>query len=123
MQEDDLQWKILLDYDASTDKINLLINDKPFDDMPYLAEITHKSPQNIEDGTITLNGKVLHSGWMQCNFDTISDWISSLEHPTTDISIRDLNCTSVDVVNSVFDFIGRTVDKEEGIKNLAIENF
>ena len=71
MKDDELEWKIALNYDASTDKLLLFINDEPFDGMPYLAELTFRSPQNIELGTITLNGDELHSGWTQYNADTI----------------------------------------------------
>ena len=48
VQDDELEWKISFSYDASTDKFILFVNDKPFDDMPYLAELTHHAPQNIE---------------------------------------------------------------------------
>ena len=58
-----------------------------------------------------LNGEELHRGWTQFTGDTILDWLSKLDQPTTDIEIGgDFKCSSTDVVNSVFDFIGRTVD-------------
>ena len=60
-----------------------------------------------------LNGEELHSGWTQFTGDTILDWLSKLDQPTTDIEIGGwFKCSSTDVVNSVFDFIGRTVDAE-----------
>ena len=85
VQDDELEWKISFSYDASTNKFILFVNDKPFDDMPYLAELTHHVPQNIEKGYIKLNGEELHSGWTQFTGDTILDWLSKLDQPTTDI--------------------------------------
>ena len=71
VQDDELEWKISLNYDLFSRKFILLINDEPFDGMPYLAELTFFSPQNIEKGIIELNDTVLHSGWTQYNADTI----------------------------------------------------
>ena len=85
VQDDDLHWKISFDYDALTNKFILLINDEPFDGMPYLAELTHHVPQNIEKGEITINGKKLHQGWTQFTDVTILEWLSQLDEPTTDI--------------------------------------
>ena len=123
VQDDELEWKISLNYDLSSENFILLINDEPFDGMPYLAELTFMSPQNIEEGTITLNGEKLHEGWTQYTADTISDWRSKLDEPTTDVYINNLRCTTTDVLNSVFDFIGRTIDGEEGLKSFTIFNF
>ena len=91
--------------------------------MPYLAELPHRYAQNIKEGVIKLNGKLLHSGWTQVNADTFYEWLSKLDEPTTDVFIGDLRCTSTDVINLVIDFIGSTIDAEEGLKNLAIEHF
>ena len=75
-------------------------------------------------GTIKLNGKELHSGWAQCSAETIYEWLSKLDQPTTDVFIGVyFRCSSTDVLNSVFDFIGRTIDGELGLKNLTIERF
>ena len=91
----------------------LFINGQPFDGMPYLAELTFRSPQNIEKGTIKLNDKELHSGWTQYNADTIDDWKSKLDEPTTDVFIGgSFSCTTTDVLNSVLNFIGLTIDGE-----------
>ena len=123
VQEDELEWKISLNYDVSSGKFILLINDQPFDGLPYLAELTFRNPQNIERGTITLNGEELHEGWTQYTADTLSDWRSTLDEPTTDVYIGGLRCTTTDVLNSVFDFIGRTIEGEEGLKSFTIESF
>ena len=35
VQDDELQWKVSLNYDASTNQLVLNINDRPFISMPY----------------------------------------------------------------------------------------
>ena len=85
LQDDVLEWKIAVNYDCPTNKFILTINDEPFDGMPYLAELTHHAPQNIEKGYIKLNGEELHSGWTQFTGNTIFDWLSKIDQPTTDI--------------------------------------
>ena len=124
LQDDELDWKISLNYEASSDKMILYINDEPFLDMPFQADVTPKGPMNILSGSIRLNGKEIHRGWSQWNDDIALGWLAELENqPTTDISIEKFKSTSSEVVNSIFDFLGRTIDREQGLKSLAIEYY
>ena len=119
-----LNWKVSLGYDLPTNAFILHINDVPFLAMPYQASVILKGPQNITLGVISLNGTEVHSGWTQYKADTVYDWRkqSNLQ-PTTDIAIIDLRCTSSEVVNSIFEELGHTIDQESGLENLAIEFF
>ena len=63
MQDDELKWKISLNYDVHTDTFILHINDLPFLGMPYQAEVTPEGPQNIECGSIKLNEVQVHDGF------------------------------------------------------------
>ena len=120
-----MQWKIALDYDAETDNFVLHINDEPYLGMPYQAEVTPEGPQNIERGTIKLNDVQVHEGWAQYTSDTVKEWREDhkLLQPTTDIYIYGFSCTSKEVVNAVVEDLGRTIDAEQGLKNLTIEVF
>ena len=69
-----------------------------------------------------IDGKQLHKGWEQWNENTVLDWFNQLDnHPANKISIGGFYCTSSHVVNSVYDFLGRTIDPERGRRYLIIE--
>ena len=71
-----------------------------------------------------IDEKELHEGWAQWNRNTFLDWLNELnKEPVTEISIRDIECTSSDVVNSVLDFLGGTIDPERGLRYLTIDNY
>ena len=63
MQDDELAWKLRLNYIVQTDKFALYINEIAFLAYPYQAEITHTGPQNIEQGRIMTNGQTVHEGF------------------------------------------------------------
>ena len=63
MQDDELGWKISLNYDVQTATFILPINDLPFLGMPYQAEVTPEGPQNIIGGSIKLNEVLVHEGF------------------------------------------------------------
>ena len=44
MQDDELAWKLSLNYIVQTEKFVLYINEIAFQDYPYRAEITHTGP-------------------------------------------------------------------------------
>ena len=117
-----LGWKISVGYDLSSNVFNLSINDLPFLGMPYQAQLILKGPQNIIGGSeIELNGVVVHKGWAQYTADTINEWISeNNSQPTTDLAIKTFMSSSSEVVNSVFEGLGFTIDQERGLKSLAI---
>ena len=53
--DEELEWKISLDYDAEKNAFALSINDDPLLEMPYQAEANPDGPQNIDTGSIMLN--------------------------------------------------------------------
>ena len=74
-------------------------------------------PQNIQSGIIKLNGEEVHSGFGQYEPELFQKYVVSEGLPlTTDIFIGDdpmmtgFKCTSSEVINSVFDDLGRTID-------------
>ena len=66
LQDNIMQWKLALYYDVESGKFLLVINDKAFLGMPYKASLSPPGPQNIERGTIKLNGVVVIKEFAQC---------------------------------------------------------
>ena len=88
LQDEELQWKIILNYDLPSNKFLLAINGAPFSLMPRQYQVNPKGPQNITMGAITLNDDVVHDGWAQFDADTVYEWCSELDkEPLTDIHI------------------------------------
>ena len=113
-----------------TGKFLLDINDVPFLNMPFQAEVDPEGPQNIEKGTIMLNNDAkIHEGFGQYAAGALVKTAKRQKLPAaTEIYVGGdrgvgFSCTSSEVVNSVFDDLGRIVDEEEGLKNLTIERF
>ena len=79
---------------------------------------------------IKLNAVKVHDGWAQYSADTVAEWVEEheLAH-TTEIFIgRGSNttpfcCSSDEVINSLIEVLGRTVDREQGLKKLTIDGF
>ena len=63
--DNELQWKLSLDYDVQQDVFMLFINDRAFLEMPFQAEVSPTGPQNIEKGVIRLNNELVSSGFTQ----------------------------------------------------------
>ena len=63
LQDDQLNWKMKLDYAAPIDKFLLCINDRPLEEMAYRSEIKLEGPQNIVGGKINLNDVYVHEGF------------------------------------------------------------
>ena len=63
LQDDELGWKLAVDYGVEDDKFTLFINGRAFISLPYKASLATPVPQNIEVGIITLNGVKVHSGY------------------------------------------------------------
>ena len=111
LQDDELKWKLSLDYSARRDFFCLSINDVDFLALAYQAEVTLTGPQNIEQGDIKLNDEVVCEGFTQYNSYTVSQWIAEYSiWPITDILICNFVCTSEHVLNSVFEDLGRSID-------------
>ena len=118
IQIGEVEWKVALGYYVPTDKFALTINDIPFDGMPFQAEVTPEGPQNIDGGLIKLNDEQVHTGFGQYEPETFQKYVVSEGlQLTTDIFIgKDeegngfFKCSSSEVVNSVFDDLGRTID-------------
>ena len=107
-----MEWKVALSYYVPADKFALTINDLPFDGMPFQAEVTPEGPQNIDSGLIKLNNEQVHTGFGQYEPETFLRYaMSEGLLPTTDIYIGgSFMCSSTEVVNSVFDDLGRTIN-------------
>ena len=125
LQDDELCWKLSLDYNVQTDKFLLFINDEAFEEMPFQAEVAPSGPQNIDQGTIKINEVEVHEGFEQYTPFTVDGWRADYKlKPTVDIFIGGgFSCTSSEVLNSLFDDLGLSIDKEQGLKKLTIEQF
>ena len=71
-----------------------------------------------------LNGVEVHEGWTQYSANTVSEWFKHNKfQPTTDITIGVLECSSSEVLNSIFEELCHTIDQKQGLKNLIIKYF
>ena len=130
MQDDDLSWKLSLSYVVADDKFLLFINDIPFLALPFKADVTSAAPMTIEQGSIKLNGVrdngvEVHNGWAQWTPDTVVGWYQENAdlQPTTEIYLTRLKCSSSNMLNTLVDVLGRTIDTEQGLSKLSIYKF
>ena len=88
LQDDDLRWKLALDYDVPGDTFLLFIDGLAFMHMPLRAVVAPTGAQNIEDGEIWLNGVEVHEVYTPFNYGTVQWWLK--EHklePITEIRL------------------------------------
>ena len=120
-----MQWKLALYYNVESGNFLLAINDKAFLGMPYKASLAPPGPQNIETGTITLNGVLLHEGYTQYTAGMLDEWRGqkSIE-AVTEAYIGDrFACSSSDALNLVLEDLACNIDSEQGLKKFCIEGF
>ena len=117
LQDDELNWKLSLSYAVEEDKFLLFINDIPFLALPFKADVTSAGPMNIERGIIKLNDVKVHEGWAQWTPDTNKLWYQEAAHlqPTTEIYLEDLKCSTSNMLNTLVDVLGRTVNTDLGL--------
>ena len=122
MQNDELKWKLTLNYALGEDKFLLFINDIPFAVMPFKADVTSAGPMIIEDGIIKLNDVEVHTGYTEWTPDTIRLWYQEAAdlQPTTDIYLENVQCSTSNMLNTLVDVLGRTICTEQGLRYLTI---
>ena len=60
-------------------------------------------------------------GFTQYTSDTVDEWRADHDlQPTTEIFLDNLKCSSPEVLNALFNDLGRTIDVEQGLKKFAI---
>ena len=126
-----MNWKLTLDYVVASNQFLLFINDLPFLLLPFKADVTSLVPMSISRGSLKLNDvqvmKVEYGkGIYQWTSIIISLWYEQAAnlHPTTEIELTDrLRCSSSNMLNTLFDVLGRTINTEHGLKKLTIFNF
>ena len=114
LQDDELNWKLSLSYVVEGDKFLLFINDIPFLALPFKADVTSAGPMNIEGGIIKLNDAHVHRGWAQFTPGTVTRWYQDANdlQPTTKIHLDSLRCSTSNMLNTLVDVLGRTVNTE-----------
>ena len=67
----------------------------------------------------------MQDGWLQYTPGTVHEGCKKHDlQPTTDIYIGGLfMSSSSEVLNSVFDELGCSIDEEQGLKHLAVDGF
>ena len=55
LRNDELDWKLFLDYVVEEDKFLLFINDLPYLLLPFKANVSSNVPMHISGGSIKLN--------------------------------------------------------------------
>ena len=125
LQSDHLPWKVSLEYDLDSSMFALSINDFPFLDLPYLDNIITAGSQSINMGSIAINGKQIHNGLIQYAGITFEQMRQkcNITQPTSEVILSRLECSSSEVLHSVLDDIGRSIDDEQGLRRLEIEEF
>ena len=74
LQDDELQWKLALNYDVENGNFVLFINNKAFLSMLYKSSLAPPVSQNIETGIIMLNGVKVHRGYTQYTAGLLGEW-------------------------------------------------
>ena len=125
LQDNELQWKLAVEYDAQKEVFILCINGRAFLTLPHKASLATPVPQNIEQGEIKLNGVEVHSGFIQYTEDTFHEWFDEhrIESVTQAYFGGFFACSSSNALNSVFDDLGLCIDLEQGLKKLEISGF
>ena len=130
LQDDELDWKLAVDYDEWEDQLILSINGRAFLTFAKKAYLSTPVPKNIEKGYIELNGIRVHSGYDQYEEALFLEW--GKEHDIESVTEAVIGgkaggagfaCSSSAALNSIFDDIGRFSDEEEGLKKLEINKF
>ena len=86
--DEDLNWKVSLNYDLIKKIFLLHVNGISFHDMPIQYEVSLQGPQNIEGGIIMLNEDKVHDGWAQYDANTVYEWWSEIDkEPIEDLYI------------------------------------
>lgn len=85
--------------------------------LPFKADVKSAGPMNIEYGSIKLNGVVVHEGWAQWTPETSKFWYQDAAdlQPTTDLCLAALSCSSSNMLNTLVDVLGRTINIEQGL--------
>lgn len=114
-----------LHYVVDGNKFILFINDKPFLSMPFKANAESAEPMNIEKGEIKLNDVPVHEGWCMWTEDTSGEWYSMSGdlQPTTEIYLKEIKCSSNNMVSTLIDVLGRTINEEQGLRKLTINRW
>ena len=117
LQDSVLNWKLCLSYVVQADKFLLFINDVPFLALPFKADVTSAGPMNIEGGIIKLNDVQVHEGWAQFTPGTAKRWYQDAAdlQPTTEIYLEELKCSTSNMLNTLFDVLGRTINTDLGL--------
>ena len=120
--DEELEWKIQVNYDVTNDTFLLAINDIAFFSMPCQTDIIPNGPQKIERGTVKLDGDEVSNGSIQL-VDFVDRVFDDKRQPPTEIHIDGFETTSSETVNSVIGVLGRAIDAEQGLKRLSISGF
>ena len=64
-----------------------------------------------------LNNVLVHKGWTCWTPDTVKLWYkeSADLQPTTEIELRGFKCSTSNMLNTLFDVLGRTISTELGL--------
>ena len=126
-----MNWKLSLDYVDEGAKFVLSINGVLFLMLPFKDQVSSLVSMNISNGIIKLNDeevmKVEH-GKDICQWtpDLVEAWYdktAAYKQHTTEIELIGLGCSSSNMVNTLIDMLGRTINTKHGLKKLRIENF
>ena len=86
-----------------------------FLNLQYQADVDPAGPQNIKKGKIYINSTMVHDGFKQYTDQFWDDIYEDFEinSPLTELKISDrFACSSPEVLNSVFDSLGQSIDEE-----------
>ena len=71
-----------------------------------------------------LNNVTVHSGWAKYTSSTFDNWCIQYElGPISEVLIHFIECLSNEVINSLIEDIGHSIDGEEGFRKLEINAY
>ena len=114
-QATDVPYKVSVGYDKGENVHSCEINGKPFIEYPYQADIVPEGPQNINEGSIAINGVQIHNGklwpYQETSFKEMTEK-SEIKSATRTASLKDFSSSSTEVINSVIDQIFRSINDD-----------
>ena len=119
------EWKVSIDLDREEQCFSLKVNNVPFADLPFQAQIAPNGPQLLEDESkILLNNKEAYTvgQWDNRRFQKKCNRLLR-NKPLQHIHLDRLWCSSSEVVNQVFDQLGEALHDDQQLKSLKITNY
>ena len=133
LMSEDPPWKLKVLYEPRFSRFSLSINDMPFSELPYQANLMPYGPQNIDKGSIWINGTMLNDPSKNCGFTPYSETMVAklceemgvpFGATTKQVKLDEgFKCSSSEVINGLLDDLCKSIDEEQGLVSFELEKF